>query len=213
MLFELRVIVRMIDSRLGTQLARAVQKIPGPQPRRVTIAPLDLQRMLRAATPDMRFFVSLLAFAALRFAEAYALGWDNYDEEKQTLTIAGKRGVIRSIPCPPEITAMLAFTPTGPGSFISLLRGRKLCQARVRNVWNNLKRKAGVPENVNPHDLRRTAAVGIYRRTKDVYAAKELLRHDALSSTAHYLAPYDVEALQAVRDDMLRGLKEGAKTQ
>lgn len=210
-LLALKKIAAAIDAHLGTSLATAVQKAPRQQPRMITITTDDLNRALAAARPHMRLFISLMAFAALRFAEAHELGWENYDEEKQTLTFAGKGGKTRTIPAPPEITKILELTPRGPGTFIGLLRGRTTTKQWTRREWVKLKRKAGVPENVNPHDLRRTAAVGIYRRTKDVYAAKELLRHDALASTAHYLAPYDAEAMQAIRDDMLRGIKEGEK--
>jgi integrase len=206
-LFALKKIAAVIDEKLGTSLRLAVPKAPRQKPRNVTITPADLQNLLQIARPHMRLFVSLMAFAALRFAEAHEIGWENYDEEKQTLTIAGKGGAIRTIPAPPEAVELLRLTPKGTGSFISLLRGRATTKQWTRREWVKLKRKAGVPENINPHDLRRTAAVGIYRRTKDVYAAKELLRHEALSSTAHYLAPYDVEALQKVRNDMLRGAK------
>lgn len=205
--FHLRKLCRAIDAKLGTTLTAATQKPRKPQPRRVTITAEQLAAMLNKATPHLRMFIALMIFAALRFSEAHEIGWQNYDEENQTLTLAGKGGKTKTIPAPPEIVALLHLTPRGPGSFISLLRGRATTEQWTRKQWNRLKRKAGVPENVTPHDLRRTAAVGTYRRTLDLYAAKELLRHENLSSTAHYLTPYDAEALQKVRDDMLRGLK------
>jgi integrase len=200
----LRKICRAIDGQLRTHLAEEVPKFKEPPARKTIITDEELARLLAVSPPAIRLFVALMSHMALRFAEAKRAAPENYNAETRTLTIETKGGRIKRLPVPDEIAALFAMVPTGgEGGFVERLHGRKLGNNWLRKLWIRAKKKAGVRDEVNPHDLRRTACVRIYSRTKDLYAAKELLAHDSLSSTAHYLQAYEPEAVRGVRKALL----------
>jgi len=193
--YALRKILRSIDEQLRTQLARAVEIPHHFQPRQRTATPDELRRLFAAASPAMRMFLALTSILALRFTEAESLGWSNYDEEHQRVRVKTKGGKIREFPVPDEVAALIHVCPRGEGTFIQLLHGRKIREKHLRELWSRLRKKAGVPNDLHPHDLRRTAAVRVFEITKDVFAAKALLGHDALASTAWYLSPHEPKAM------------------
>ncbi len=197
----LRKILRSIDYELRTTLSAHVPKIRQPDARRTTINPDELARMLALATPGMRLLLLLMSTMALRISEAEKAAPEHFNDEKQTLTLTTKGGHRREFPVPDDIAALLRAAPIAPEgwSFIDALRGKKVSHHQWRKNWRKLKKLAGVRAEVNPHDLRRTAAIRVYTLTKDVLAAKELLGHDNLNSTAYYLQPYDVNAMKQIR--------------
>jgi integrase len=212
--FCLRKILRSIDSQLGTHLALAVPKPPPPHPRRVTIQPDDLDRMLSKAEPWMKLFVSLMVGMGLRWTEAKSAGPANYDRQTQTLCVRTKGGRVRDFPVPDGIAALIALAPdTNFPTFLEQVRGKHMCDATLRGHWYRLKRDAGIPHEITPHDLRRTAAVRVYRSTGDIFAAKTMLGHESLTSTAVYLAAHESEALRVLRDHLIRWTPKGEKPQ
>jgi len=197
----LKQLLRAIDAQLGTGLAQFVPKTRRPDSRRTTIEPDELQRMIDLAPPALRLFVLLMSVMGLRFAEAQSASPADFNREKQTLTLTTKGGHRREFPVPDQIAELFSVAPDAPDdwTYIERLRGARIHKHHLRRLWNRLKKKAGVRDEVHPHDLRRTAALRVYTLTKDVLAAKELLGHDNLNSTAYYLQPYDVNAMKAIR--------------
>jgi hypothetical protein len=193
--YSLRKICRHIDHALGTQLAEAAVIPRQPPPRQRIATEEELGRLFRAASPAMRMFLSLTSIMAFRFAEAERIGWQNYNAQKQTITVQTKGDKYREFGVPNQVAALIAVTPQGPHSFIHLLHGKPISHKYLRDLWSKLRKKAGVPADLHPHDLRRTAAVRVYTITRDVFAAKQLLGHDALASTAWYLTPHEPKAM------------------
>lgn len=213
-LTAMRKILRHMDRQLDTQLEELVPRIPKPAPRQTIIEPDELARLLAPATPHMRLFVLLVSGMGLRFSEALRTAPEHYDAQTQTITIPTKGGKRRTFPVPDEIAAILALVPDTEGTFLERLRGApRLSHENLRRQWNQLKRKAGIRPEITPHDLRRTAAVRIYRQTHDVYAAKALLGHDALASTAHYLSAHEPQAMQILQDQLRRWSSKGERVQ
>lgn len=215
MTHALKRILTSMDTQLGTQLAREVPKVSYPKARQTTITPEEVQALLDHANPWMRLFVMLMANMALRFAEAMNASPEHYDPERQTLTITAKGGHRRTFPVPDEIRTLMELAPAHlSGTFIERLRGgQRIGADALREHWNKLRKAAGIRPEINPHDLRRTAAVRIYTLTKDVLAAKALLGHDSLASTAHYLQPYDPAAMSAVRKALQIWTPKGERVQ
>jgi integrase len=209
---SLKKLLRHIDGQLQTNLAEGVSKIVRPPPRRVLIEQEELDRLLAAAPPHLKLFISLMVGMGLRFAEAQRAAPEHFDRESQTLTLKTKGGKIRQFPVPDAIAALFAIAPeNGQGTYIERLRGRgPMHRGTLRQQWNALKRKAGVRMEVNPHDLRRTAAVRVYQLTKDVMAVQALLGHDSLMSTAHYLSAHEPKAMRTLETELRRWTPKGA---
>lgn len=199
----LRKILRAIDRELRTNLEEAVPRIDKPTPRNVTITDVELARMLEIATPDMRLFVLLMSVMALRFEEAHHVGPEHYDDATQTIKMETKGHRLKELPVPEIIAAIFRLAPDREGSYIERLHGHRMCPNWLRVRWNRLKKAAGVRPEVIPHDLRRTAAIRVYTLTKDVFASKELLAHDSLASTAHYLSAHAPAAMRGVRKALM----------
>ena len=61
--------------------------------------------------------------------------------------------------------------------------------------FRQLLKKAGIREGMRPHDLRRTTAVAMYRKTGDLRDVQALLGHRGLPSTIWYL-DHDLRPVQ-----------------
>lgn len=210
---SLRKILREIDHALHTRLLEAIPRPRKPQPRNVTITADDLDKLLQLATPPMRLFITLMVSIGLRFSEAARLGPQHVNFEAQTIRVETKGGKPRTFPISDELAEALAGFEDIKGSFIETLNGRPLSIVALRTRWNALKKKAGINQEVTPHDLRRTAAVRVYTLTKDVLAVKAFLGHDDLKSTAHYLTPYEPEAMKNLRSQLRSWTPKGEPVQ
>ncbi len=188
----LKKILRSIDAQQGTSLAALVPR-PGPIRARLRmLQPGELERLLQHAKLHMRLLVLFGVLMGLRFAECLDASPSGYDPEKNTLTVRTKGGKDKTFPVPPPIAAILAVAPRFDGlGFIESLRGKKCSSITIRADWEKLIKAAAITPPLIPHDLRRTAAVNKYRETKDIFAAKALLGHEALGTTAHYLKAHE----------------------
>ncbi len=197
---SLRKILRSIDQRTGTRLAAEVSIPRRHLPRQRTATDEELRAIHDHANPTMKMFLALASVMALRLAEIQRLGWRNYNREKQTITVETKGHKLRTFPVPGETAKLIALCPQGDASFIELLEGRQLRRHAIYRRWRALLKKAGITRNLNPHDLRRTAAVRAYVLTKDVFASKALLGHEKLASTAWYLTPHEPAAMRDIAE-------------
>jgi integrase len=154
----------------------------------------------------MKLFVLLMSTMALRFAEAAAAAPEHYDAQAHTLTIRTKGGRVRTFPVPPSVDALFSLAPTnGHGTYVERLLGKTIRNLETLRIhWYALTKAAGIRKEIRPHDLRRTAAVHLYTQTLDVLAAKEMLGHDSLNATMHYLKPYDQAAMRQIQQHMWR---------
>jgi integrase len=201
-------ILRRIDEETGTRLAGGVPKPKPTKARQQIVTQRDLDELLSRAKPHTRLLVSLMLSMALRISEALRAAPENYNADTRTLTIKTKGrngGKIREFPVPESIAALFELAPkVGTGGFVERLYGKTLRPAAARYHWRTLAKEAGIDPDINPHDLRRTAAVRCYVDTKDILAAKALLGHDSLLTTLLYLEPYDPLKLGQLRQQIQR---------
>lgn len=203
---------------MQTALAKEIHIPRRTLPRGRVATPEELIALFENATPTMRMFLALTSILALRIAEAQRLGWKHYDAAKQTITVETKGHSIKTFPVPDEVAALIRVCP-GPDQnnpergFLELLEGKRLTCHSIYDRWQKLRDKSGVPPTLNPHDLRRTAAVRAYKLTKDVFAAKALLGHKTLASTAWYLTPHEPAAMNEATEALKRWTPRGERVQ
>ena len=194
---QARKILRDIDQTCGTSLTEGMPKPIKPRERIAT--PEELAALLAHAEPWLKLWLLLMATLGLRFSEALHVGAENYDRSAHTITITTKGEKRKTFPVTAEIETLFELAPEGAGTFIERLRGRHIKRDWMREHWWKLKKKAGVAQDLIPHDLRRTAAVRTYTATHDIWAVKALLGHEKLDTTAWYLKPYDKEAMNQIQ--------------
>ncbi|HLU66048.1 MAG TPA: tyrosine recombinase XerC [Kofleriaceae bacterium] len=146
---------------------------------------------------DLALFL-LLYGAGLRIGEALALERDAVGADPaalRTLTVTGKGGKQRLLPILPVIAEALAayleacpYVPSGKAPLFVGVRGKRLQQAVVRRRMQQLRRRAGLPENATPHALRHSFATHLLAGGADLRVIQELLGHASLSTTQGYTA-------------------------
>lgn len=72
--------------------------------------------------------------------------------------------------------------------------------ASVHRWFKACLRRAGLPETVKIHELRHSAADNLWRTTGNLLLAQQLLRHESVATTQHYLHPS--------RDDLAKALRQ-----
>lgn len=142
--------------------------------------------------------IAVLCSSAPRRAELAALDCADVvaDEDGWGLRIRqGKGGRSRMVDMAPDVAELvivhLADEGRIPGDAGPLFYGAggRIRDDEVFAVVRGLAAAAGLGrEGISPHDLRATAAMRVYRHTRDVYAVQALLGHVSLASTQRYLA-------------------------
>jgi len=201
---RLRNFLRHLHAIGGPDLTAAIPKLRRGSPRTETFTREALHRLIAQAEPWLRCFILLCTQLGLRFSNAVSISPANYNAENHTITLREKGDRARTIATTPEIESLFTTAPQTENPetpFIVSLRGKtyndsgQVSETTIRDHWNALKRRAGVRANLNPHDLRRTAANLLYTETKDIRAVQHFLGHADLRSTAWYLAPFDPHEL------------------
>ena len=171
----------------------AVPAQPWQQPRNVTIAPDELERLLAGAKPALRLYVLLCHDCALRSSSAAQASTEHYDRHKRTLTLVVKDGHPVVIPVTLRVHEALLPLLKSRVPFVKQLMPN-LRLARWQTVrekiciqWLAAKQEFNLPANLRLHDLRRTMARNMYAVTGDVRAAQAVLGHASPLTTWRYL--------------------------
>jgi site-specific recombinase XerD len=105
-----------------------------------------------------------------------------------------------------EIARALYLTIVGddrqPNEYLLHPRHTRLKPMHPVTIHRWFKRclaKAGLPDNIILHELRHTAADELYRETKDIVLAQQLLRHKSIETTRRYLHPSDADLRAGLR--------------
>ena len=147
------------------------------------------------ATRD-RALLSLLLGGGLRRAEAVSLQRVDIDLRDAVVTVAGKGGRVRRVPCSRAVAgaleAWLALLPqeyccvfpltSRSGRFLA---DRCISGAAVAELLRRRTAQVGIPA-VKPHDLRRTCASDCLEAGVDVLALQRLLGHQSANTTLRY---------------------------
>lgn len=182
-----------------------VAKIRVPPARTVTATQDTVASLKAHASPWMRAFICLCVDCGLRFMEATNATNANYNAEQKTITFKTKGSRIHAMPVLTELSELIegAEDTGGPTqTLLERIRGRSTHPKAIRKAWKKLKAAAGAPDNLRPHDLRRTMAANIYTRTHDLRITQQALGHASLTSTLHYLGAHDPNELRSLLNEL-----------
>jgi integrase/recombinase XerC len=189
------------DARADDPTIKLVRpKVRQRQPR--PIADDDLKTALAQASPRMRLWLCLAAFAGLRCFEIAGLAMGDIEMDPPTLRLREtKGGKPRSIPIAPVVLVALEAVelPTSGPAFPGP-SGRPLTAKYVSAEINTYLRSRGI--KATAHQLRHSFATEIYAGTRDLMLVRELLGHSDISTTSLYIAlvpsPAAVEAVRGL---------------
>jgi integrase len=185
------VVAQGAPTAIVATLARARE----PEPRTVIATPDELARLQVVAGAWEKCFLAIVAGLGLRRSEACELAPANYDTNTHTITYRTKGGLTNKLPVTDELRAWFEMfgdeieNPNTP--LIELVAGHKIGWHGIQTTWERLKKKARVNPQLRLHDLRRTVALRVYDRTKDIREVARLLGHRSPQTTLKYLMHHE----------------------
>jgi integrase len=198
---------RMWEVDGAPKLDELVPKLTSIRPRNVTASRDLIDELVEHATDSLKLFLLFCSDLAIRSGTAVRLAPENYDKRCGEIRFTRKYDEKIDLPVTAAIAEMLDTCDlTNSEPFITQLRRREercATHRRYSNVVNphrlrvemkQLRLKLGITKRIIPHDLRRTAAVNLYRRTHNIRLVQALLGHRNLQSTFWYL-DHDLEAV------------------
>lgn len=216
-----RILRWLWETHGAEKLDDCVSRYPGLRPRNVVVRDDERTRILAAATPPLRLWLLFCSDLAIRSGTAYKLGPEHYDAGRQELVFVTKYGENLTLPVTEEIAALLAecnlkyWEP-----FVAQLRRRYwgwsglLSEQQRRGMCNSMHRhfrlllqSLEITRKLRPHDLRRTAAVRLYKATGDLRDVQSFLGHRSLNATLWYLdhdlRPMERKTLELIKRPVL----------
>jgi integrase len=190
-------------------LAGQLRRIPSYQPRQEWFTVEEERKLLDLSKkkPWLHCWLSIFLNTGFRMDEVCSLAPRHYDRAAKMLTNVRVKGDIkRMLPVNPELREIfdpLMGDPQRETPFIEILKGAPLTFRNILWHFNDLKKKAGVPRNKRPHDLRATAITTFHmnqvdeegRPTRDIIATQRFAGHKFIGSTQLYLRAIDDQAL------------------
>ena len=190
----------MWENHGAPKLDEQIRRYPGVRPRNVTATKDEIEAIMSAAPPDLRFWLLLCSDLALRSGTAARMSPENFNPETGELHLTTKANAKLTLPVTEEIGDLIDLCDQHDDrSFVLQLRTRYRPHAQVspdakqvdpntlRIRFARLRRKIGITRSLTAHDLRRTAAVGMLEQTHDLRDVQALLGHRNLHSTLWYL--------------------------
>lgn len=188
----------------------------------MTVTDHERAALLAAAPSHLRLFVLLCADLAIRSGTVTKLAPQHYDPAAEQLTFVTKLGEKLTLPVTAEVAiALNACDLSNPEPFIRQLwrlqpgnahpqQGTATTRSQhltLLAAFARLRKSIGIDRHITPHDLRRTAAVAMYRHTHNLRAVQALLGHRSLPATVWYLdhdmEPVSRTALEAIKKPFL----------
>ena len=182
-----------IDADPTVRVARPRQHRRLPRP----IPTADLVLALEMATPIMRTWLTLAAFAGLRVSEIAGLEVDGLLWEDAKLRVLGKGSKERLVPMHPEVARMLQSTSRpSRGRVFRRPRGGPYPAAQVSREISLFLSDLGIPATA--HMLRHWFGTQLYRQCRDLRLVQEMMGHESIQTTAIYVDWVRDEAYAAV---------------
>lgn len=180
-----------------------------PSPRKAKVLPYfvrekDMDHLLDDIPfPDTfeglrnRLILVMLYTTGMRASELLGLNVSDVDCMEHQLTVLGKRNKQRIIPYGQELSEALdAYFCVRESSmkdgwdkeaiFLNPHRGTRISYALLRNVVRDNLSKVTLQQKRSPHVLRHSFATSMLNHEADLESVKELLGHEALTTTAIY---------------------------
>lgn len=161
---------------------------------------LDYGPRLLSAAEEMsavhRGLVALSYLCGLRVSEALAVATQDFREEAghRVLRVVGKGEKVRLVPVAPQAWRWLSELLDDSDAARPLLRdkeGNPLTRFQARRMVEAMRKKAGLPERMTTHDLRRSAATGALEAGAPIHRVQEFLGHASPVTTQRYLRHRD----------------------
>jgi integrase/recombinase XerD len=202
----LRMLAHAIGDAAGLQnLHRQIPRVKMPRPRTEILRPAEVSALFAHADPWMRVFLTLCTALGLRHSEALDVRPAGFNAEKHTVSFLAKGGDRQSMPTTEEVEALFTNAPPGHDvmtPLVEIYKGAAVNRNSTWWAWHKLKKKAGVRDNITPHDLRRTLAVTGYELTHDLRFVWQILRHRDLATTARYLEHVDTAQIRPLLQEL-----------
>lgn len=184
---------RADDPSLDVPRVKKPHAHPRPCPDRYIAAAMEM------ATPSERLMIRLGAECGLRRGEIARVHSDDVvaDSAGRSLIVRGKGDKQRIVPLPDDLAGIImdAHGYLFPGRF-----GGHVEESYVGDHISHL-----LPDGYGAHTLRHRFATVTYATTHDLFVVAELLGHESVETTEHYVAMPDGrlrEATAAVRLDV-----------
>jgi len=177
-------------------LCDCVPTITTPTPRETRFTASEIEQLLLLGSRGERLMILLCYDAGLRSGTASRVAWSHI--HGNAIVIRTKRQSVVTVPMSPRLSALVHALPRVDGPLLSIAHGRTITLSFWRQRFTKLRREAGISERKTFHDLRRTIARDVYSLTQDLRIVQQLLGHQQLSSTLHYLhGAHNPEAVAA----------------
>jgi len=176
-----------------------VVKIPNPRIQKYHTEVLTLEEVHRlfGACRDIRqlLVLHLLYDAGLRVRELVRLRVSDFDKHHQTITIHNSKGrktrtlryglELRNTLC--SYCKVLGYVPKD--TLIESIKepGQSLSNRGVQHIVREAVRRSGLKKRIHPHTLRHTFAVHYLNFGGSLPQLQQLLGHEHISTTLHYL--------------------------
>lgn len=170
----------------------------------------ELQRLLEVLRTDSRQGVCQVALFLLstgaRLNEALSAKWEHVDTSKGIWRVPAtnsKSKRMRAIPLNDAAMAVInALDTKGEYDHLFINKKRKLPYVNIAKVWEDLRKKAGLPK-LRIHDLRHQFASFLVNDGQSLYTVQQILGHSDPSVTQRY-AHLSVTALQSAANSASR---------
>jgi len=157
-----------------TNITTGLRKRKENIPHRPFISKKDLDKILLNATQREADIIKMLAHTGMRCSELAGLRPENIAPNLSSITIQGKGGKVRTIPCNQTVREILSRTMDFP-------KNRK-------NIYNNChKASKGANALLSPHMLRRYFATQLLSKGVSLLVISRLLGHASVHQTEIYL--------------------------
>jgi integrase len=156
-------------------------KIPRePQGRTRYLLPSEAERLILAAAPHIKPLVVFLLCTGARMSEALELQWRDVDlVGRRAIFWQTKGGSRRVASLPARVGLSLGdVSPSARGAVFRTNTGAAYADraraggGQIKTAWKATLRRAGLPTEITPHDLRHTWASWHYAAHRDLLALK-----------------------------------------
>lgn len=202
--------------RSGKVLANPVESLVRPPTRAklpTTLRWDAVQELLdRCRTRRDRAIVALMAYGGLRRSEIVALDIADFGPGFGLRRVHGKGGQDAAVPLPTSARSIVSdylrsdrpdaamseplFLVTYP-TFARRMIVKRMGDHRVWKLMHDLGERSGI-KGLHPHALRHACAVELLKRTKNLRAVQQHLRHRDIQSTTVYARLMPAELAEAV---------------
>jgi integrase len=184
-----------------------------------SLSPLQVLALLKeldSEDPMLALAATIQIYAGLRWQEVTALHWEDYSEAERVLTIrrkvqdgkvvpSTKSGRVRVVGVPIELKEALACrlelsmarNVRGATLILPSLHGKPICASQISKALRAASTRAGIPQRITSHGLRRTSTDLLRLGGVSPLVAKALIGHADDRMHAHYSTLRSSDAREA----------------